>query len=325
MSRDSRRLLAPAALGVLTVALAGCGGGGGTSAATSGSTPALTAPSVAVTKDLATARGLSLPISAYMPTAAQRQVIDNATQELIRRCMVQFGFAWQASSVSAKQPSLTYRRYGVEPDTAATLGYHPDLRVLGGGPTDKAKLAAQAGQTYSPTEMLVLGGETSAGGTGTGTTAGTYRGRQIPPGGCGGEARRTLNGTDQIDDSVTDKINFDMYSRSTGDPRVVAAFKAWSACMKRSGYNYAGPMAPGDAFAAASSAPPTQVEIRTAVTDVACKRSTNVVGIWYAVEVGYEKQAIQQQIERLTAVKAQWDAAARKAAQLLGVPAPAAS
>jgi hypothetical protein len=67
--------------------------------------------------------------------------------------------------------------------------------------------------------------------------------------------------------------------------------------------------------------PITAVEIQVAVTDVQCKQSTNLIGVWFTVESGYERQAIQQHVEKLTEIKKRWTNAGRAAAQLLSRPA----
>jgi len=55
---------------------------------------------------------------------------------------------------------------------------------------------------------------------------------------------------------------------------------------------------------------------------MACKRSTNLIGIWFTVESAYENQAIQQNIQQLTAIRDRWRSAAAEAAGILGVAVP---
>jgi hypothetical protein len=130
-----------------------------------------------------------------------------------------------------------------------------------------------------------------------------------------------VTGVDEIDPTnLVDSIGLGMWEKAQSDPRVIRGFKAWSACMRQAGYSYPTPLtAAGDQrWAGAIS----QAEIQTAVADVRCKQRTDLIGIWFSVESGYENASIQANIQQLTRIRNQWAAASRKAAQILGVPAP---
>ncbi|TVL88009.1 hypothetical protein CD790_32180 [Streptomyces sp. SAJ15] len=62
-------------------------------------------------------------------------------------------------------------------------------------------------------------------------------------------------------------------------------------------------MDPGDSDVFLNTAKPGQLEIRTAVADVECKRQTNVIGVWVAVETAYQKVAIRVGGEKLRQVR----------------------
>jgi hypothetical protein len=189
-------------------------------------------------------------------------------------------------------------------------------------PPDPPGAAAARGTSLPPAELLVLSGSTT-GDDATGQRV-SYGGKPIPQGGCAGKARRDVTGVDQIDpERAADAITVAMFEKSKADPRVAAAVRSWSGCMKDSGYHYQSPLqAGGDHPEWLRQARAGAAEIQTAVTDVRCKQRTNLIGIWFGVESAYENAAIQQHIEQLTDVRNRWRAAARTAAGVLGVPVP---
>ena len=88
------------------------------------------------------------------------------------------------------------------------------------------------------------------------------------------------------------QISEESFARTRSDPRTLAVFSKWSACMSAHGYSYSNPFQP--AASVNQSATPTQTEIQTAMTDVACKRKTNLLGITYAVQADYQNDIDRQ-------------------------------
>lgn len=300
-----------AALATLAAAaLAGCSADPG-APPEAGERLVVTPPAVTAIPRLDTVRGLALPTDAYRPTQDELRLVSAAEHKLIAECMTRYGFTWEGRPAEQPTANQVDRLYGVaDPDTARRYGYHVPSND---GSRERLRRSG-AGRPLSPTEVLVLeGGE-------GGSRA--YQGRKILAGGCAGEARRRVTGVDDIDPiRIADVITVEMWQKSTSDPRVVEVVAAWSACMKESGYDYPSPVGMTDSRWSLSG-PVTTVEIQVAGTDVRCKRRTNLIGVWFAVESGYERQAIQQRIEQLTEIKKRWTGAARTAAQLLGRPAP---
>jgi hypothetical protein len=87
------------------------------------------------------------------------------------------------------------------------------------------------------------------------------------------------------------------------DPSVKSATKAWSACMARNGYDYATPVAAvkaqqqamfgnGNQLNAAQTISPSanSAQIAAAVSDSNCTTSTDLAGIYFAVEASYDQQ-----------------------------------
>ncbi|WP_405785542.1 hypothetical protein OG565_14255 [Streptomyces sp. NBC_00138] len=125
----------------------------------------------------------------------------------------------------------------------------------------------------------------------------TYHGVPIPEGGCVGESDRVV-GT--FDETPAGRIDTQNWERMKKDPRVLAADRSWSACMKTKGYAVGNPY---DALNLAFSSQGIQLsrEISMAVADVACKTSTGLVTVYFSVETQLQNQAIKAQRSRLDA------------------------
>ena len=223
---------------------------------------------------------LRLPLADYIPSINEVQRMGLARRELIGRCMQRFGvdIAIPKPVTGVGPRTWTERRYGItDAAHAAVLGYglgkrdpsaHPD-------PTRGPKL--------SPLALAVLTGEGAA----------LPNGVQVPPGGCSGDAERALQGPDgdQVSDwYLAQRLSQESFGRSQRDPRVLAAFKRWSDCMRVKGHEYDEPLAPFSDPSLRNGS--TRKAIATAVDDVECKRRTNLVGIWYAVESAHQKLLI---------------------------------
>jgi hypothetical protein len=127
----------------------------------------------------------------------------------------------------------------------------------------------------------------------------------VPAGGCHGEAQRRLAFVDPstkqaVDDYLPQGLSLESFQRSQDDSRVQAAYADWSSCMRAKGHDYPKPLDPyGDPkLRPAGSAR----ERHTATDDVACKKSTNLVGRWYAVESAYQTAQIHDHETELTAI-----------------------
>ncbi|MER7001147.1 hypothetical protein [Streptomyces sp. NPDC000410] len=83
------------------------------------------------------------------------------------------------------------------------------------------------------------------------------------------------------------------------DPRVRAAFAAWSRCMAEAGHTYKDPWEPNDI---PTWEDPAQ-ENKTAVADVRCKHRTNLAGIWMVVEAAYQHAVVEENRTALNAVE----------------------
>jgi hypothetical protein len=110
--------------------------------------------------------------------------------------------------------------------------------------------------------------------------------------------------------SLTNNIQTDLQH----DPSVRAASKAWSACMAQNGYNITDPQTAVDkAFGTSGAArgvfiiggtqnkAQQEAQIALAVTDADCTASTDLAGIYFAVQASYEQQLVNANSQALNA------------------------
>jgi hypothetical protein len=269
----------------LIMLLAGaCGTSGSTGSAQNDGEPLIPANPPTVDPS-----ALALPLDAYRSTKAEQQVIHDSYSQLMVACMKRYGFDYWPSKSTGYLEQRNARRYGITDSThAAQRGYHPALSVA-----EKQRSAA-ARPSLSPAAQAVASGKGQS----------KRNGRTVPVGGCNGESKRTLlQGLRQEPDpGLVDELSLQSYERSFQHSKVVSAISAWSACMAKSGYNY---RTPSDANndRVYNTDEPTAQEIATAVADVGCKKQTNLVGIWSAADVAYQKRLIEQNSQALDLVK----------------------
>jgi hypothetical protein len=109
------------------------------------------------------------------------------------------------------------------------------------------------------------------------------------------------------------------------DPAVKAATRAWSACMAKNGYSFNQPQnvfftelrtmySPqgGINLSTPVSASANQAQIATAVTDADCTQSSDLAGIYFAVQASYEQQLVTANQQALSAAVSQYRAAYTK-------------
>ena len=245
----------------------------------------------------------TLPLDAYAPSLSELLTIGNAENLLFQQCMQRFGLDIGTPPVLQRSPfEKNELRYGLTSDERArTLGYrNPEHRAQNQTPEP----------TLSPEAMAVAAG----------TGQGSYNGLKVPPGGCRGEARQTLaNGTDPAHDGeLVGRLDNEAGQQAERDSRVRAAFATWSACMKRSGYDYADPWRANDDPAFGEAQAVTAQELATATADVLCKKEANLVNIWASVETAYQNRVIAANEPRLQEEKAAWTVRLRNAATVAG-------
>lgn len=306
-ARTARAVLV--ALAALSAAAAGC-----TSPTGSGpARPATTPPSVSAVPTLKSTLDRRLPVEKYLIGPQENARIESARSALMTSCMKRFGFDYEpaVTDYAQKQNQTSHRYDPTDPAVAATGGYH--------GAQTRGQDGARPSRTPMPAEMeAVLGHGTDAptpSGAPGPPAGGTYHGLRIPKGGCTGEAEEKLTAGGGIiqDAPAAIDVNFKNYERSMADPRLKAAFAAWSACMKKDGYSYPTPEA-AVRDPAWGTPTPSARERATASADATCKRRTNVVGTWFAVESAYETSDIRARARQMTRIRHSIDIALENAA-----------
>jgi len=108
------------------------------------------------------------------------------------------------------------------------------------------------------------------------------------------------------------------------DPAVKAATRAWSACMAKNGYTFGQPMKAfghelqemyGNgprSIGAPVSASAQQAQLAAAVADANCTQSSDLAGIYFAVQASYEQQLVTANQQALTKAVQQYRAEYQK-------------
>ncbi|WP_051813055.1 hypothetical protein [Streptomyces sp. NRRL S-340] len=301
--RSARR---PVALCALLLAL--------TTACTFGrAQPGQEAPPAATATAGTDVQSLHLPIERYMLTPAQTARYDWVAASLVRDCMREFGLTYPVSHAPATgaqvlQYSVMFRRYGVtDPVTARTWGYHV--------PRDTPPSTAAAGRAQVKPPALSVQARTVLSGADvtTGKPITEYLGRRIPVNGCYAAPDRALGVRSSASDGlqgpgtgaggIVSRIKAESFVASLRDPRVTDVFRRWQRCMERNSYRVpADPLSASARLSALDLPEPDHAELAQARTDVACKRQTNLVGVWFAVESAHQEAAITRARDDLTRV-----------------------
>jgi hypothetical protein len=116
----------------------------------------------------------------------------------------------------------------------------------------------------------------------------------------------------------------DIISDMARDPAVTAASREWSTCMAKNGYHFGPPQNVdaqeeqamyGNVHGRVSgniSPAANQAQITVAVTDANCTQSSDLAGIYFAVQASYERQLVSANRQALTAEVSQYRTAYAK-------------
>lgn len=278
-------------------------------------------PELGVVSQVTDPRQIALPVDAYVQSRRERARVEEAERLLVEQCMRRFGFSFDLPSVDRDPADLengdkpNYSGlYGLlDESQAATNGYHAHV-----GPQPRP---AELDGNVTQLSEEQLSGEEEADSLRVGMgypSGGTFRGQQIPNGGCSGEARRAVAaGAPAFDPLINEAIMADAWPAAESDSRSVAAAAAWSACMAGEGYDYRDPMEANDDSRWYRSDWPTETEIAVAVADVRCKKTTNYVGIRMAVDSAYQLRAMAQRAHDLANARAGHQRQLRNATRVL--------
>ncbi|MFD7750352.1 hypothetical protein ACFV2V_31030 [Streptomyces sp. NPDC059698] len=253
----------------------------------------------------------ALPIEGYLVSQREKDQILRASRVLAKDCMARFGFdySWSASSGQRSAPednaANRSRRYGiVDRAIASQYGYGTGAPMVedATGQPPSAQMSDAATRVFlgdsDPTRKVERGAEVN--------------GVEIPEGGCSGESKRKIgNG---LSNRPANDINMASFQVSLNDEKVKAAIAKWSACMKKSGYDFDSPLDPLETMGGDE---PTPEEKTVAAADITCKYDTNLIGIWSAVEAVIQETMIGKKEEILTEGRTETDRSLKNASDVL--------
>ncbi|WP_329492673.1 hypothetical protein [Kitasatospora herbaricolor] len=233
-----------------------------------------------------------LPLEAYLPSKTEDDQLRRATNSLNQSCMAKAGFAdWKPAPELPKlgPKTLTDWRYGIhDQELSSKRGYHPD-----------------AAEQSAYDEAMQKGAVSGLSGKAAETLDS-----------CGSQSKQRIGGGDKTYGELAQRLSSDAGLRAKQQPEVTAAFKAWSGCMKQSGYSYKEPLDASD-DPKFNSKDVTRLEVDTALADLKCRTSTNVAKIWYDAEVKLQKEAEEKNAPALRAERKELDSYIKNAATAL--------
>ncbi|MET9292476.1 hypothetical protein [Streptomyces sp. NPDC003077] len=297
-SRAGRHLILAVSLAVFAV---GCADQGDEE----GAPPLGDVPTITRSADIP-----ALPSEGLRLTKEQYVTLMRANRIAVNQCMAQFGFGAYSLVEGGDDPAYIEEVYPkrsrlfgvVDEDEAATRGYQPP-------PTTGSGKTKTGLKDPSAAEQAVFDG------TNAGKVVG---GKKVPAGGCVKQADDALFAGGNSKDDVLSRNEFvPLEEKVRADERLRDAFGKWSACMKESGYSYEKPMDAGNDKKWGRGGTPSAAETATARADVACKKKTNVVGVWWAVKAAYEKQKIDAEAEHFASVRRTREAVIRNTARIV--------
>jgi len=253
------------------LAMAACSGGSGAkSPETSVTAPSVGKPAMAASIQAALAKQAFTPYAELGQAAGDGLAPNEAATSLAAACMTDAGYPSDAGDLGLRETvgdTLTgasaFGAFGyVGASQAAQEGFGPGPGTRLAAPSDLSD-AAQAATDKC------------------GTIVGSFTGDQ---GNSALAAIQTLGQT--------------IRSEEFKDPSIAKATKAWSVCMAADGYDYGTPnellnsamnvLRTASTLTAAQKA----AQIAEAEADAACTQSTDLAGIYFAVQAGYEQQIV---------------------------------
>ncbi|WDT89279.1 hypothetical protein H0E86_25955 [Streptomyces sp. SCSIO-PteL053] len=260
--------------------------------------------------DVSGAAGLSLPLDSYFASPTQAQILDRAQDVLKMQCMKRYGFSYTPPPLPEVVPVEGIgNRYGIaDPADAARFGYGgPDVAPQADGPHLREDEAAvlNGPDRLDPDSLPNSQEEVDDLPASTGK-ANLVNGLVVPPGGCIRESFLKLYAprSGAVDILFTQDLERESFAKSRADSRVKDAASAWSACMRKSGYEVSDPMNPGKELNLAED-PSGEKATKIAVQDVECKKRANLIKIWFAVESAYQNEILKREADTLKKAKAE--------------------
>lgn len=230
---------------------------------------------------------IAMPLDSFMTPMNDIKLIDTARTIAATNCMHSLGFAdWTNDSVVDSVPS-DYQESDIldylDPTEVAKTGY----------PTTRVDKSSEVGAITAKSSAPAPTSEELAAYFGSGPK--TVNSLDVPSGGCSATGAQAVTGSSDQLPADPREIQDEARFASLDDSRMKKAFGAWSACMAQHGLTYDDPLSSqndprwGDRTAAT---PAGDGEKQVAAVDADCQKDINLVGIYKALQIAYQKQLI---------------------------------
>ncbi|MCF2529546.1 hypothetical protein [Yinghuangia soli] len=246
------------------------------------------------------------PVDAYQLSEAEKAALGKVAAKAFADCIRSYGVDYSP----AAEPPRQAGPWDVHPNSFGDYGIFDPSETWHEG----FRLRHYPPEVTSPPPPKERDDvDRLASGTTDGFTRLTeFAGKPVPEGGCD-KVRSDASSALGVDISPTLET-----VTPVEDPRLVAAESAWSKCMKQKGFDYPNPAEASrqEKWSDGPSEPVGEEERATARADTQCKLATNLVGIFNAVAIAYEKRWIEANAPLLAEVRARRDDLLRRAAAL---------
>lgn len=264
-----------------------------------------------------------LPLAAYEFSDSDTKRMSQAQARLAQRCMADFGFAdfpldpalpGSMTTVGGQLVAVAMATpFGeLDLDEARRWGY-------GWDPKTSARASVKKDRAMTDAEYRVLYNADRS-------TGRTVEGREVPEGGCSGQAATRL--TKGVEDTTrmytyTSRRSQALAKEVRKDPDVSEALGAWARCVEDKGFTrYAGRE---EAFRDKAwhrgddgNTRRTRRERDTAVADIECAREHNTVGAWWAGEARAQSADVEKHRAAYEAVRRDQDVVRDNVRDVLG-------
>lgn len=309
----NKRTAWAAAAGAAAALLVGCGSETATDAA--GGAPMAENKSTVdasnwpkATPERGLAKGLSLPLEAYMQTYQDTVALEQASRKLQEECMAGYGLSVQLPPAGTTPPpndndANMERRYGLtDRDAAAQYGYGLPEKLANQQPQKMPELTVEQVQVLTGHSKLTAPAAPGAAPAAE-PAPDTYKGKDIHEGGCSGWAKGKLKQTAPEDLTFVSELNGNSFIESMQAPAVKQALAGWSQCMKTEGYTAATPSEAAEITPHMEGGAASKEEIAVALTEIDCKEKTDLVAVWFAEETKIQKAQIVEHQDKLSGIR----------------------
>lgn len=226
----------------------------------------------------------ALPLASYAPSEQEHQTIIRAQGILQIRCMEQRGYRGFTPTPVVRSPATFPGGGGpfgyINPAYAAERGFQPPVYTSGSGRSAEIMPLAEA-QAASD---------------------------------CAFRAQSALRPVSATGKELLNNLDLKSEQHAAADPRVLAATRAWAACMKAGGFDDA---SPASLALEPWPAVPSAKETATAKADAACTSSVNLAGIYFAALAGYQLELNAPHAKELATVQIDGQSEVTRAAHIV--------